>query len=201
VPAPPVAVVDYPAPPGLYPTGADRPAAILVVLPGAGAFGSDPALWTNEGFAIIMPPPTALYPRVAAQELASARGLANAPIWLLGPSHEIEAALATPPFGGEQVSGIVVTTSGAAAGICSESFSYFDPGTGAKPQVKFSRSGNCPPGSGFGIGGPTIVPPPAVRPTAPRIIEAAAAPDITSQSAQRAAVERLTALIKAGPSS
>ena len=95
-PASPVAVADDAAPPGPYPSGAAQPAAILVVLPGAGAFGSDPALWTSEGFAIVMPPSTALYPLVAAQELASARRLADAPIWLLGPSQEIEAALAAP---------------------------------------------------------------------------------------------------------
>jgi hypothetical protein len=198
--ATPVAVADDFTSPRLYPTGADRPAAVLVVLPGAGAFGSDPALWTSEGSAIVMPP-TALYPLVAARELASVRRLTDVPVWLLGPGPEIEAALAAPRFGSEQISGVVVTSSGAAAGICSEGFSYFDPGTGAKPQVKFSKSGNCPPSSNFGIGGPTIVPAPAVRPTAPRIIEAEAAPGTTSRVAQREAVARLAALIKAGPSS
>jgi hypothetical protein len=195
--ASPVAVAGAAAPPGLYPTGAAQPAAILVVLPGAGAFGSDPALWTSEGFAIVMPPPTALYPLLAARELATARQLADAPIWLLGPSPAIEAALAAP---GEQVSGVVVTASGAAAGVCSESFSYFDPGTGAKPRVKFSRSGNCPPGSVFGIGGSTMAPL-AVRPAAPGIIETEADPGITLPAAQRAAVARLAALIKGGPTS
>jgi hypothetical protein len=146
-------------------------------------------------------PPTALYPLVAAQELVSARRLADAPVWLLGPGPEIEAALAAPHSGREQISGVVVTSSGAAGSICSESFSYFDPGTGAKPQVKFSRSGNCPPGSNFGIGSPTIVPAPAVRPAAPRIIEAEAAPGNASRVAQREAVAQLAALIKAGPSS
>jgi len=196
-----VAVAVDSTPAGLYPSGRAQPAAILVVLPGAGAFGSDPALWTSEGFAIVMPPPTAFYPLVAARELASARRLVDAPIWLLGPSPEIEAALGAPRSGREKVSGVVVTSSHDAAGICSESFSYFDPGTGAKPQVKFSRSGNCPPGSGFGIGAPTIAPPPAVRPAAPRIIETEAAPGITSRAAQKAAVARLAALIRAGPSS
>jgi hypothetical protein len=178
-----------------------------VVLPGAGAFASDPALWTREGFAIVTPPPTALYQLAAAEEaalareLASARRLADAPIWLLGPSPEIEAALAAPGSKGGEVSGVVIISSGAAAGICSESFSYFDPGTGAKPQVKFSRSGNCPPGSGFGIGGSTIAPQPAVRPAAPRVIEAQAAPGTISRLAQREAVARLAALIKARPSS
>ncbi len=208
--ASPIAVADDWTPPGAYPSGVAPPAAILVVLPGAGALGGDPALWTREGLALVMPPPTALYQAAAqeaalAQELAAARRLANAPIWLLGPSPEIQAALAAPGSGSDQVSGFVVTASGGGTGLCSESFSYVDPGTGAKPQVKFSKSGNCPPGSGFGIGGPTIAPAPppvpAMRPKAPRIIEAEAAPDITSRAAQSAAVARLAALIKAAPSS
>jgi hypothetical protein len=196
--SPPVAVASDSASAGLYPRGADQPAAILVLLPGADAFGSDPALWTSQGFAIVAPSPTALFPLLAAQQLAAAR---RSPVWLLGPSPEIEAALAAQGPGRERVSGIVVTSSGAAAGVCSESFSYFDPGTGAEPQVKFSKSGNCPPGSGFGIGAPTITPAPAVRPAAPRVIETEAAPDTTSPAAQRAAVARLAALIKAAPSS
>jgi hypothetical protein len=206
-PATPVAVADGTAPPGLYPTGADRPAAILVLLPGAGAFGVDPALWASQGIDVVIPPQTGFGQLAAAQQdalaqmMASARRLADAPIWLLGPSPEIEAALAAPGSGRQQVSGIVVTASGPAAGICTESFSYFDPGTGAKPKVRFSKSSNCPPGSGFEIGGPSIVPAPAVRPTAPRVIEAKAAPDIASSAAQRAAVAHLAELIKAGPSS
>jgi hypothetical protein len=197
-----IAVADNSAAPDLHPRGADQPVAILVLLPGAGAFGSDPALWTNEGFAIVTPPPTALYQLAAAQEaalaqeLAAARRLTDAPIWLLGPSREIEVALAAPGSGRERVSGLVVT-SPAAAGVCSESFFYFDPGTGANPQVMFSKSGNCPPGAGFGSGGRTITPAPAIRPAQPRIIEAEAAPANTSPTAQRAAVTRLAALIKA----
>src|SRR5262249_9009711 len=88
----PAAVANDWTPPGFSPSGAAEQAAILVVLPGAGAFASDPALWTREGFAIVTPPPTALYQLAAAeeaalaQELASARRLADAQIWLLGPS-------------------------------------------------------------------------------------------------------------------
>jgi hypothetical protein len=202
-PSPAVAVADEPAPPGRYPISVAQPAAILVVLPGAGAFGSDPALWASQGFDIVTSPPAAFGELAAAEEaafaqmLASARRLADAPIWLLGPSPEIEAALAAPGPGGQQVSGVVVTASGPMTGVCSESFSYFDPGTGAKPQISFSKTGNCPPGSGFGFGSPSIAPAPA----APRVIEAEAAPGITSKGAQRAAVARLAALIKAGPSS
>jgi hypothetical protein len=195
-------------PAGPYPSGAASPAAILVVLPGAGGLAGDQGLWTREGLAIVMPPPTTLYELAAAQEaalaqeLASARRLADAPIWLLGSGPEIKAALAPPGSGREQLSGVVVTSSGAAGDICSESFSYVDPGTGAKPQVKFRRSGNCPPGPGFDIGGPTIVPAPApaLRPKSPRIIEAEI-PATASPAAQRAAVARLAELIKAGPPS
>jgi len=202
-PSPAVAVADERAPFGRYPISVAQPAAILVVLP-------DPALWASHGFDIVTAPPAAFGELAAAEEaafgqmLASARRLADAPIWLLGPSPEIEAALAALGPGGpgrEQVSGVVVTGSGPMTAACSESFSYFDPGTGEKPQVKFSKSGNCPPGSGFGFGGPSIAPAPAARPAAPRLIEAEAAPGITSKAAQRAAVARLAALIKAGPSS
>ncbi len=105
-------------PPGAYPSRVAPPAAILVVLPGAGALGGDPALWTREG-SPSSSAATALYQAAAqeaalAQEMAAARRLANAPIWLLGPSPEIEAALAAPGSGSDQVSGFVVTASGAA---------------------------------------------------------------------------------------
>jgi hypothetical protein len=212
--APPLPVptaAEYPAPSRFYQAERAAPAAILVVLPGAGAFGSDPALWTSQGFDIVTPPPAAFY-RLAAEEdaalaqmLAAAWRLADAPIWLIGPNPEIQAALAAPRSGAEAVSGVVETSSGGATSVCSASFSYFDPGTGAKPQVKFSRSGDCPPGSGFGIGVPSAAPAapvaPAVRPKAPRVIEASASPDFSSPAAHRAAVERLAALIKAAPSS
>jgi hypothetical protein len=181
--------------------------AILVVLPGAGALGSEPALWAKEGFDIVTPKPAALYRLAAEQEatfaqmMAAAQRLANAPIWLLGPNQEIEAALRAPQAAGEQISGVVETSSGAPAGTCSESFSYFNPGTGAKPQVRVSKSGNCPPGSGFAIGGPTVESPtfaptaPSLQPRAPRVIEASATP----ATAAPAAVERLAELIKDGP--
>jgi hypothetical protein len=209
VPPTPTAVADYPEPPSPYPVAAPAPAAILVVLPGAGAFASDPALWRSEGVDIVTPPPTELYQLAAEQEaalgqmLASARQLTDAPIWLMGPSQEIEAALNAPQSGLEQVAGVVETSTGTLAGTCSESFSYFDPGTGAKPQVKFSKAGDCPPGAGFQIGGPAIAPlaPPPFRPNAPPVIEASAGPDIASPAMHRAAVERLAELIKGAPRS
>jgi hypothetical protein len=205
----PAATADYSVPPSPYPVAAAAPAAILVVLPGAGAFAGDPALWRSQGVDIVTPPPTAFYrlaaeqQAVIAQMMAAAQRLADAPIWLMGPSQEIEAALAAPPPGGAQVSGVVETSAGGPAVTCSESFSYFDPGTGAKPQVTVSKSGNCPPGSGFGIGSPMTTPaaPPSFRPNAPRVIEASVAPDSASRAAHRAAIKHLTALIKAAPSS
>jgi hypothetical protein len=63
--ASPIAVADDWTPPGPYPSGVAPPAAILVVLPGAGALGGDPALWTREGLALVMPPPTALFQAAA----------------------------------------------------------------------------------------------------------------------------------------
>ncbi len=87
--------------------------------------------------------------------------------------------------------------------MCSESFSYFDPGTGVKPQVKIGKSGDCPPGSDFQIGGPTIAPPvvPAIQRNAPRVIEASATSDMAPSVARRAVIERLAELIEAAPSS
>ncbi len=206
VPPAPIAAGYYSAPPSLYPVAAPAPAAILVVLPSAGAVACDPALWRSEGVDLVTPPP--LYRLAAEQQaalgqmMAVARQFADAPIWLIGPSQEVEAALAAPQIGCEQIPGIVETSAGPPAATCSESFSYFDPGTGARPQVKISKSGDCPPASGFEIGGPTIAPmAPAIRPHAPRVIEAAATPDMASPAARRAAVERLAEQIKAAPSS
>jgi hypothetical protein len=204
VPPTPTAFADYPALPSPYPVAASTPAAIVIVLPGAGAFASDPALWRSQGVDVVMPPPTVVYQLAAEQEaalaqmMASARQLADPPIRLMGPSQEIEAAVAAPWSGLTQVSGVVETSSGTRTGICSESFSYFDPGTGAKPQVKFSKSGDCPPGRGFRVGGPTIAPtaPPALRPNAPRVIEASASSDLASPAAHRAAIRHLAELIK-----
>jgi hypothetical protein len=203
----PAVVAEYPGS-SLSPAGARAPAAILVVLPGAGAWAGDPALWVREGFGVVTPPPPALYRLAAeqraelAQMLASARALADAPIWLLGPSPEIAAVLAAPGSADERVSGLVVTAAGAPAVTCSESFSYFDPGTGAKPQVRFNRSGTCPPAAGIEIGGRAIAPaPPAIRQQAPRVIEASAAPDEASPAARQAAVAQLARLIRATPSS
>jgi hypothetical protein len=214
---PPPADAQYPAAPRFDQTSGAAPAAVLVVLPGAGAFAADPALWASAGVDIVMPPPSAFDQLAADQQqalrqmMAAAERLAAAPVWVIGPQQEIEAAFAAPGPGEEQILGIVETSSGSPAGTCSKSFSYFDPGAGTKPQVKVEKSGNCPPDAGFGIGGPTMAPmvpatpmaPPVTtfRPNAPRVIEGSAGPDSVSPVAQRAAIERIARLIKAGPSS
>jgi hypothetical protein len=201
--------------PRVYAAGGAAPAAILVVLPGVGALAADPALWASQGFDLVTPPPEFL--RVAAdreaalaQLVASARALADAPVWLVGPDPAIEAALAGALPGGG-VSGVVVTAAGPSTGTCTESFSYFDPGTGAPPQMSFKKSGDACPGGpspsgsvsgpAFGTGRPATLPPPvpAVRPQGPRIIEASAASDKMSPPARKAYVRQLAELIRQAP--
>jgi hypothetical protein len=194
----------YPAAaPQVYAADAAVPAAVLVFLPGAEVVASDPALWAAQGFDVVMPQPADIYRLVADQEaamarlIASAEAVANAPVWLVGPSQLIETAV---PQAGDRVSGVIVTSAGAPTFSCSESFSYYDPGTGAPPQVKVTRSGDC------GAGTPNITgrqpsvlqPPSAPRPHQPRIIEASAAGKNLSPATQ---VRRLAQLIKAAPPS
>jgi hypothetical protein len=213
-PPAPVPLVAAEAPmPRVYAADRSAPAAILVVLPGAGVFGADPALWASQGFDLVTPPPEFLQfaadrEAALAQLVASARALADAPVWLVGPNPAVEAALAAPGGG---VSGVVVTSAGAGTGSCTESFSYFDPGTGAPPKVSFKKSGDaCPsgpmsvgtmPGAVFDNGGPIVVPPPApaAKPRQPRIIEASLPPAKLSSPARKAYVEQLADLIRQAP--
>ena len=210
---------DYYAPAAaeVYPAGPAAPAAILVLLPGTDVITSDPALWQAQGFDVVMPRPADIY-RLAADEqaamarlIASAEAMANAPVWLVGPSQVIEAAI---PQTGGRVSGVVVTSETTPAFSCSESFSYFNPGTGAPPQVKVARSGNCGAATTPGMTGsePSAVQPaPATRPhTAPlietrskslprtRVIEASVAGKNLPPAAK---VHRLAQLIKSAPPS
>jgi hypothetical protein len=172
-----------------------------VLLPGDDSLIRDPALWEAQGFDVIMPPAD-IYRLVADQQaamarlIASAEALANAPIWLVGPSQVIETAI---PQAGGRVSGVIVTSASSPTYTCSESFSYFDPGTGAPPKVEMKRSGNCGPGFP-GVSGrqPSVAPPPATRPSAPRSIEASAAPKNLSPAAR---VQRLAQLIREAPAS
>ena len=203
-----------------YTAGPVAPAAILVFLPGADVVASDPELWEAQGFDVVMPRPADIYRMVADEDaamarlIASAEAMANAPIWLVGPSQVIETAI---PQAGGRVSGVIVTSGSAPSFSCSESFSYYDPGTGAPPQVRVSRSGNCGPAGMPAITErqPSVVAPaPAPRSNAsplietrsrglpqtapqrhqPRIIEAAAAGKNLPPAAQ---VHRLAEIIKA----
>jgi hypothetical protein len=195
----------YVPPPRVYAAGPTAPAAVLVFLPGAGVAVGEPALWTAQGFDVVMPPAADIYRLVADQEaamarlIASAEAMANAPVWLVGPSPLIEAALsAVPQPGRGRVSGVVVTSAASPVFTCSESFSYYDPGTGAPPRVQVRRSGNCGPGqSGISARQPSLierlVP---MRPNRPRIIEASAASKDLSPAAR---VKHLAELIKAAP--
>ena len=169
----------------VYAVGPGAPVAILVMVPGPGdMLSGNPQLWTGQGFDVMAPPAPELYQTaaeeqaVAARLVAQAQALASAPIWLVGPNPAIEAAMAgMPSFGAGQVSGVVVTSTTSGAGSCSERMIYSYSGNGAPPKVSVSKSGDaCPAGSPFGAGtNPALAPPmPAVRPNAPRVIEAAA---------------------------
>jgi hypothetical protein len=210
----------YAPPASVYAASPAAPAAVLVFLPGSGAVASDPALWEAQGFDVVTSPPD-IYRLVADQEaamarlIASAEALANAPVWLVGPDQAIEAAM--PQIGG-RISGIIVTSETSPAYSCSESFSYYNPGTGEPPQVKVTRSGDCGAAGIPSISGrqPSVVAPaPAPQPNTrplietrnrsmpgaaprPRIIEASAAAKNLPPAAQ---VHRLAEMIKSVPPS
>jgi hypothetical protein len=188
----------YPAP-RIYAVGPSAPAAVLVLLPGEDSLVRDPRLWEAQGFDVVTPPAD-IYHLVADQQaalarlVASAEALANAPVWLVGPSQAIEAAI--PRAGG--ISGVVMTSVNSNTGSCSESVSYFDPGTGAPPKVEVRRSGDCGAGLPNLNGQQPFAAPVVPRPNSPRIIEASAIPKNLSPAAR---VKRLAELIKGSPSS
>jgi hypothetical protein len=176
------------------------PAAVLVLWPGDDTLPRDPALWTAQGFDVVMPQPADMYRLVADQEaalarlVASAHAMADAPIWVVGPGPVIDAALAAPQFA-HGVSGVVMTSVASGGSSCSESFFYSDPGTGAPPKVEVKRSGDC------GTGSPAITgrqpsAPPAPRPNQPRLIEASAAGKNLPPAAR---MRHLSELIKSAP--
>jgi hypothetical protein len=196
--------VAYYAPaPRVYTVGQAAPAAVLVLWPGGDSLARDPALWTAQGFDVVMPQAADIYRMVAdqqaslAQLVASAHALANAPIWVVGPGPAIEAALAVPQLG-RGVSGVVMISVTSGSSTCSESFFYADPGTGAPPKVEVSRSGDCGTGAPA-VGGrqPSVLPaPPAARPNQPRIIEASA---VGKNLPAAAKARHLAELIKSAP--
>jgi hypothetical protein len=205
VPAAPIAAASDA--PRVYVGGPSVPAAILVVLPGAGALGEDPALWTVRGFDVVAPAPDAL--RLAADReatiarmIASAQALADAPVWLLGPGAAVDAAMAAPLLRPGQLSGAIVTSLGAGAATCGRSVAYVDPGNGAEPTVTVETFGNaCGPRATVGTTTRPrdVLPMPPSPNRAPKIIEASAK-NKASASAQREAVEQLAALIRAAAS-
>jgi hypothetical protein len=197
--------------PRVYAAGPAIPAAVLVFLPAMGpvskedVLARDPILWAAQGFDVVMPQAADIYRMVTNQRaalahlVASAHALADAPIWLVGPSSAIGAALAAAPQRG-RVSGVVVTSVTSSTGNCSESVFYSDPGTGAPPTLELKKSGDCDAGLPVVTGRqPSILPaPPTPQPNPTRIIEASAAPKNLPPAMR---VRRLAELIKASPSS
>jgi len=185
------------------------PAAILVLVPRMNAvsrddfLSRDPGLWAAQGFDVVMPQPSWSTRLIADQEaalerlLASARSLAEAPIWLVGPGPAIEAAM--PQLGPGQVSGVVVTSVTSNAGSCTRTTYYSNPGTGAEPKVVVKTSGDaCGASPPFGAHRAPSGAVPVPHPNAPRIIEASVP---SGRTAQQPFVQRLAEEIKAAPSS
>jgi hypothetical protein len=198
-----------PVSPRVY-AASGAPAAILVMMPGSGdVWPADPAAWA-QGLDVVAPTidphQLAADPQAVFEQLmAQARAMANAPIWLVGPSPAIEAAMAgAPPSGPGRVSGVVMTSVASGTRSCSETMTYTLSGNGAAPQVRVEKSGNaCPPGSPFGVETNQRVAPmaPAAKPShPPRLIEASA-PTSGSPASRRAALRQIAGLIKAAPSS
>ncbi|MBV8132319.1 MAG: hypothetical protein JO282_07405, partial [Alphaproteobacteria bacterium] len=161
----------------------------------------DPALWSAQGFDVVMPPPSWNTRLIADQEaalerlLASAQALADAPIWLVGPSPAIEAVM--PQLGPGQVSGVVVTSVTSNIGSCTRTTYYSSSGNGTKPKAVVKTSGDAcgasPPFSSRRVPAGVV---PDARPGAPRIIEASIP---TNPTAQQPFVQRLAEEIKAPP--
>jgi hypothetical protein len=206
---PPAALTPTISDQAFYTAGGTTPAAVLVFLPDPVELGNvaarDPALWTAQGFDVVMPRQLWTDRLIADQQtavarlLASAQALADAPIWLVGPSPTIEAVM--PQLGPGQVSGVVVTSVTSNAGSCTRTMYYSNPGTGAEPKAVVKTSGGaCGTIPSFGArqAPAGTVPLPQVKPSAPRIIEASIP---TEKPAQQAFVQRLAEEIKAGPSS
>jgi hypothetical protein len=205
---PPAAVAAIPES-RVYVTRAAAPAAVLVFLPGPVDFSDvatrDPALWTAQGLDVVMPRPPWTDRLIADQQaavarlLASAQALADAPIWLVGPSPTIEAVM--PQLGPGQVSGVVVTSVTSNAGNCTRTMYYSNPGAGVEPKAVVKTSGDaCGTSPSFGMhqAPAGAVPVPQVKPNAPRLIEASIP---TEKPAQKAFVQHLAEEIKASPAS
>jgi hypothetical protein len=210
-PAPTVAALASPIE-RVYATDTGAPAAILVFVPATSVGGGDlltrdPALWAAHGFDVVMPQTLTTTRLIADREaalerlLASARALAGAPIWLIGPRPEIEAAMPRVPPG--QVSGVPVTSVTSTAGSCSRTVVYSNPGGGAEPRVPVSTSGDAcgmPSSIGEHAVPSGVLPLPHAQPTAPRIIQTSI-PDHTPPGAQQRLIRHVAEEIKGLPSS
>jgi len=196
----------------VYATDTAAPAAILVFVPATEAIGGDhsltrdPALWAALGFDVVMPQAlmtTRLVPDPEAaleRLLASARALADAPIWLVGPGSAIEAAM--PGLAPGRASGVLVTSVTSTAGSCSRTVFYSNPGGGAEPRVTAKTSGDAcgtPPPIGARPAPSGVLPVPHVQPAVPRILETSI-PDHTSPSAQQGLIRHVAEEIKGPPS-
>ncbi len=192
----------------VYATDTATPAAILVFVPATDAIGGgdlltgDPAFWAAQGFDVVMPTTRLVADREAALErlLASARALADAPIWLVGPGSAIEAAM--PGLAPGRASGVLVTSVTSTAGSCSRTVFYSNPGGGAEPRVTAKTSGDAcgtPPPIGARPAPSGVLPVPHVQPAVPRILETSI-PDHTSPSAQQRLIRHVAEEIKGPPS-
>jgi hypothetical protein len=203
--ASPAAVAITTPEPRVYTTRAGAPAAVLVFLPApadvSDVAARDPALWAAQGFDVVMPRPLWTDRFVADQQaaverlLASAQALADAPIWLIGPSPTMEAVM--PQLSPGAVSGVVVTSVTSNAGSCTRTMYYSNAGAGTEPKAVVKTSGNaCGASPSFGMpqNPAGAAPVPQVKPNAPRLIEASIP---TDRPAQKAFVQRLAEEIKA----
>jgi hypothetical protein len=203
--SPPAYDAGAPPEPRVYTTRAGTPAAVLVFLPdpvdASDVAARDPGLWAAQGVDVVMPRSLWTNRLIADQQaaverlLASAQALADAPIWLVGPSPTIEAVM--PQLGPNQVSGVVVTSVISNAGSCTRTMYYSNPGTGAEPKAVVKTSGDaCGTSPSFGVrqAPAGVTPMPRVQPNAPRLIEASIP---TEETAQKAFVQRLANEIKA----
>lgn len=206
--APSAAVADTIPEQGVYTARVTMPVAVLVFMPGTvelrDLLTRDPALWTAQDFDLVLLrsqwADRLIADHQAAVErlLASAQALANAPIWLVGPSPAVEAVI--PRLGPGQVSGVVVTSVTSSAGSCGKTMYYSNRGNGAEPMVMVKTSGDaCGASPSFGARTPAgVVPAPQVKPGFPRLIEASIPAD---HIAQRPVVQRLAEEIKTPPAS
>jgi hypothetical protein len=212
--APPVPTVADTGP-ITYATGSASPATVLVLQPSVGAIrgedflAANPALWTAQGFGVVVPQPAEIYQlatdqqREIARLVAAARALAGAPVWLVGPrsgdrdrDRRRTADRRRPDLG----------CRGHLDGLERDQLQreriLLRSRHRAAPKVTVKQSGTgCDTLQPFAGGHqPSVVPvPPQPRLTAPRIIEASAVARPLPQAAQEPVAHNLAELIKVSP--